>query len=64
MQCRFYRAEWPEEGQLVVVEISTVNEDGAYVKLLEYNRVQGLILAQNTSIKRIKNVKKLLRVGT
>lgn len=64
LHCRFYRNEWPEEGELVVVEISTVNEDGAYVKLLEYNRVEALILAQNTSIKRIKNVKKLLRVGT
>ena len=45
LQCRFYRDEWPEVGDLVVVEIDTVNEDGAYVKLLEYNNVKALILA-------------------
>ena len=37
---------------------------GAYVKLLEYNDREGLILASNTTRKRVKNVKKLLRLGT
>jgi hypothetical protein len=31
LQCRFYRNEWPETGELAVVEIIQVNEDGAYV---------------------------------
>ena len=64
LNCRFYRNEWPELGDLVVVEIRDVNEDGAYVKLLEYNDREGLILASNTTRKRVKNVKKLLRLGT
>ena len=46
-----------------MVEISTVNEDGAYVKLLEYNDKEALILASNTTRKRVRNVKKLLRLG-
>lgn len=46
------------------VEIRDVNEDGAYVQLLEYNDREGLILATNTTRKRVKNVKKLLRLGT
>ena len=46
------------------VEISTVNEDGAYVKLLEYNDKEALILASNTTRKRVRNVKKLLRLGS
>ena len=46
------------------VEINVVNEDSAYVRLLEYNNREALILASNTTRKRVKNVKKLLRVGT
>mmetsp|Transcript_8659 Transcript_8659/g.14676 ORF Transcript_8659/g.14676 Transcript_8659/m.14676 type:complete len:153 (-) Transcript_8659:711-1169(-) len=63
-QSRFYRNELPETGELVVVEIFQVNESEAYVKLLEYNNVEGMILAMNTTKKRVKNVKKLLRLGT
>lgn len=64
LKCRFYRNEWPEKEELVVVEISNVTEDGAYVKLLEYNNKEALILASNTTRKRVRNVKKLLRLGT
>lgn len=46
------------------MEIKDVNEDGAYVKLLEYNNREALILASSVTRKRIKNVKRLLRVGT
>ena len=63
-ECRFHRNEWPEINELVVVEITNVNDDGAYVKLLEYNNIEALILATNTTRKRVKNVKKLLRLGT
>ena len=64
LMSNFYRNEWPEVNDLVAVEIFNVNEDGAYVKLLEYNDKEGLILATNTTRKRVKNVKKLLRQGT
>ena len=46
------------------MEINVVNEEGAYVRLLEYNNREALILASNTTRKRVKNVRKLLRVGT
>jgi translation initiation factor 2 subunit 1 len=64
LQCRFYRNEWPEKDELVVVEIITVNEGEAYVALLEYNNIEGMILATNTTRKRVKNVKKYIRLGT
>lgn len=64
LNCRFYGNEFPEVEDLVMVEISTVNEDGAYVKLLEYNDKEALILASNTTRKRVRNVKKLLRLGS
>jgi len=64
LNCRFYSNEFPEVEDLVMVEISTVNEDGAYVRLLEYNDKEALILASNTTRKRVRNVKKLLRLGS
>lgn len=41
-----------------------VSDDGAYVKLLEYNNKEALILASSVTRKRVKNVKRLLRQGT
>ena len=64
LQCRFYRNEWPNTEELVVVDINDVQETGAYLRLLEYNNKQGYILSSNTTRKRVKNVRKLLRVGT
>jgi len=64
LQCRFYRNEWPETEELVAVQINDVTDDGAYVRLLEYKNREALILAANTTRKRVKNVKKLLRLGT
>ena len=49
---------------MVIVEIVNVNEHGAYVRLLEYNNREALILASSVTRKLVKNVKKLLRVGT
>ena len=36
---------------------------GAYVKLLEYNNVEGMILMTELSRRRIRSINKLLRVG-
>ncbi len=46
------------------VRIIKVTDEGAYVELLEYNNAQAMILAANTTRKRVRNVKKLLRLGT
>lgn len=63
LHCRYFRNEWPEKGELVMVEISNVNEEGAYVQLLEYNNREGLIQAASVAKGRIKNVKKYLKLG-
>ena len=64
LQCRFYRNEWPEKDELVMVQINEVNEDGAYVSLLEYDNREALILASSVTRKRVKNVKRHLKMGT
>lgn len=37
---------------------------GAYVKLLEYNNIEGMVLLSELSRRRIRSINKLLRVGT
>lgn len=43
-ECRFYENEMPEENDHVVVHISRVDQYAVYVELLEYNRIEGMII--------------------
>lgn len=42
---------------------SQVAEMGAYVKLLEYDNIDGMILLSELSRRRIRSVQRLIRVG-
>lgn len=46
------------------MNITEVNDDGAYVELLEYNNQKALILATQTTRKRVRNIRRLLRLNT
>lgn len=46
-----------------MVRVKTVAEMGAYVELLEYNKVEGMILLSELSRRRIRSINKLIRVG-
>merc|ERR1711991_7179 len=61
--CRMYEEEYPEVDQLVMVLVRSVTEMGAYVSLLEYNNIEGMILLTELSRKRIRSIPKLIRVG-
>mmetsp|Transcript_22098 Transcript_22098/g.16504 ORF Transcript_22098/g.16504 Transcript_22098/m.16504 type:complete len:130 (-) Transcript_22098:746-1135(-) len=63
LQCRLYRKDFPEENDMVITEVVKVNENGAYVVLLEYENMEGLILSNEVTKKRIKSVKKFMKVG-
>ena len=43
LECRFYEDELPNENDLVVVQVKRVEENGAYVSLLEYGNKEGLV---------------------
>jgi|EP01046_Picozoa_sp_COSAG06_P058889 translation initiation factor 2 subunit 1 len=58
-----YEKEYPDVDELVVVMVKSIDEMGAYVKLLEYNNVEGMILMTELSRRRIRSINKLLRVG-
>ena len=47
----------------LIHQVKSIDEMGAYVKLLEYNNVEGMILMTELSRRRIRSINKLLRVG-
>lgn len=63
MQCRMYEAKYPEVDELVMVNVRQIAEMGAYVRLLEYNNIEGMILLSELSRRRIRSIQKLIRVG-
>lgn len=62
-RCRMYEAVYPEVDDLVLVQVKNVAEMGAYVELLEYNNIEGMILLSELSRRRIRSIHKLIRVG-
>jgi translation initiation factor 2 subunit 1 len=61
--CRMYEQKYPEVDDLVVVEVKSIEEMGAYVSLKEYNDIEGMILLSELSRRRIRSINKLVRVG-
>ena len=41
LECRFYKERFPEMNEAVNTNVSSIGDMGAYVKLLEYNNVDG-----------------------
>jgi len=46
-----------------MVNVRNIADMGAYVTLLEYNNIQGMILLSELSRRRIRSVNKLIRVN-
>lgn len=63
LSCRMYEQKYPEVDDLVVVKVKQIAEMGAYVSLLEYNNIEGMILLSELSRRRIRSINKLIRVG-
>ncbi|KAI9451959.1 eukaryotic translation initiation factor 2 subunit alpha [Russula earlei] len=60
---RYYQGRYPEVDELVMVQVRQIAEMGAYVKLLEYDNIEGMILLSELSRRRIRSIQKLIRVG-
>ncbi|EEB19101.1 eukaryotic translation initiation factor 2 subunit alpha, putative [Pediculus humanus corporis] len=63
LSCRFYNEKYPEVDDVVMVNVRSIAEMGAYVHLLEYNNIEGMILLSELSRRRIRSINKLIRVG-
>lgn len=60
---RMYEAKFPEVDDVVMVQVKSIAEMGAYVALLEYNGIEGMILLSELSRRRIRSITKLIKVG-
>ncbi len=61
--CRMYENPYPEVNDLVMVSVKRIAEMGAYVSLMEYNGIEGMVLLSELSRRRIRSVHRLIRVG-
>ena len=61
--CRMYEERYPEVDDVVMVTVKSIAEMGAYVALLEYNGIEGMILLSELSRRRIRSISKLIKVG-
>jgi translation initiation factor 2 subunit 1 len=61
--CRMYEAPFPEVDDVVMVSVKNIAEMGAYVHLLEYNNIEGMILLSELSRRRIRSISSLIKVG-
>lgn len=63
LSCRFYEQKFPEIDDVVMVNVTAIAEMGAYVRLLEYDNIEGMILLSELSRRRIRSIQKLIRIG-
>lgn len=63
LQCRFYPQKYPAVDDVVMVTVKSIAELGAYVELLEYKNIEGMILLSELSRRRIRSMNKLIRIG-
>lgn len=63
LNCRFYEARYPEIESVVMVNVRNIADMGAYVSLLEYDNIEGMILLSELSRRRIRSIHKLIRVN-
>ena len=52
--CCFYEQKYPEVDDVVMVNVSSIADMGAYVHLLEYNNIESMILLSEVSRGRIR----------
>lgn len=58
-----YERKYPDVDDVVMVNVRQITDLGAYVRLLEYDNIEGMILLAELSRRRIRSVQKLIRVG-
>jgi translation initiation factor 2 subunit 1 len=63
MDCRYYDKQLPEIEDVVLVQVKSLSDIGAYVSLLEYGKLEGMIQISEMSNRRIRSISKLTRVG-
>ena len=55
LTCRYYENKYPEIDDVVMVNVRSIADMGAYVSLLEYDNIEGMILLSELSRRRIRS---------
>lgn len=64
LTCRYYESIYPAKGEIVIVEIDKIVDNGAYVKLLEYDNIEGMITPNEiTKLSNMKSVYRVMKTG-
>ena len=63
LSCRFYKHRYPKLEDVVMVNVRSIAEMGAYVSLLEYDNIEGMIMLSELSRRRIRSINRLVRIG-
>jgi translation initiation factor 2 subunit 1 len=58
-----YEPRFPEVDAAVMIQVKHIADMGAYVSLLEYNNIEGMILFSELSRRRIRSISSLIKVG-
>jgi translation initiation factor 2 subunit 1 len=53
----------PKQDDVVAVVTTEIKDLGAYVKLIEYDNIEGFIMLSQVTAKRVKTVHKFLKIG-
>jgi translation initiation factor 2 subunit 1 len=62
-QVRYYENEMPRIGDVVMVKVESMTDTSCYVRLLEYNNIEGMIPYTELSRRRIRSISQLAKVG-
>jgi len=56
VKCRYYRNKVPNKDDVVAVVTTEIKDLGAYVRLIEYDNIEGFIMLSQVTAKRVKTV--------
>ncbi|KAK9880300.1 hypothetical protein WA026_010178 [Henosepilachna vigintioctopunctata] len=59
LSCRFYKEKYPKVDDVVMVNVRAIAKMGAYVHLLKYDNLEGMILLSELSRRRIRSINQL-----
>lgn len=62
-ECRLHSNKYPSEGEIIVGKVSSIDNEGVMIDLVEYGDAKGLILLGELSKKRIKNIQQITKLG-
>jgi translation initiation factor 2 subunit 1 len=60
---RFYENKFPKSDDVVMCQVININEYGVFVKLLEYENMNGFVTTSELSQKRFSSIAKIIKVN-